>query len=201
MAAPARRSILTGLLAFAASPVLAQTAAPPTPGPAAGTGPGPGAGYGVRQGGGPGGPMGGGPGMGRGPRLGMMTDPAGYLDGLKAQLGITEPQAPAWTAYAETVTGVAGQMQGIRQSMWESMPTASWEERQGMMNTMFQARQQAFTTVHDAAAKLLPALTSAQRQQAQGMLPGLMAHGPGQGRGMGRGMGPGMMRQQGAPPG
>ena len=50
-----------------------------------------------------------------------------------------------------------------------------------MMNTMFQAQQQAFATLQDAASKLLPALNPAQRRQAQGMLPGLMPFGPGMG--------------------
>ncbi|MBS0639969.1 MAG: Spy/CpxP family protein refolding chaperone [Proteobacteria bacterium] len=195
MVHPARRLVVAGLLTFAAAPVLAQTSTQPPP-------------AGQRPGMGPGGGMmgGAGPGAGRGPGLGRMSDPAGYLDSLKTQLRISEQQTPAWNEYANTVTGVSGQMQAAHQSMWESMPTASWQERQGMMNTMFQARGQAYATVHDAAAKLLPSLTPAQRQQAEGSLPGLMppGPGPGMGRGMGRGTGPGagqgMMGQRPAVP-
>jgi hypothetical protein len=114
--------------------------------------------------------------------MGMMIDPGAYLDGLKTQLGITSAQEAAWTAYAETVKKAAEQMRDQHQTMWESMPTASWQERRDMMNRMFQARQQAFTSVHDAALKLEPSLDAGQRGKAATMLPGLMS---------GRPMGPG----------
>ncbi len=182
-----RRRLLASALVFAGGTALAQQpgAGSGPSGPGAGPGPGPGmgrgAGMGMLGGGGPGGGM-----------MGGMADPAGYLASLKVQLGITEAQTAAWTAYADTVTGTAGQMQGMHQTMWDSMQTANWQERRNMMNTMFEARQQAFATVHDAATKLLTDLTPAQREQAVTMLPGLAARG-GRGRGMGRGMGPGMM--------
>ena len=112
--------------------------------------------------------MGPGPGLGRG-----FTDPAGYLDALKTGLGVTSQQEPAWRDYADTVQGVATQMQGAHQIMYEAMGTATWEERRDMMNRMFEARQQAFTTVHEAAQKLLPSLTPAQRTLASTCLPGL----------------------------
>ncbi len=168
-------------------------------------GPGRGAGPGMMGGGGPGtmggGPGGGGPGMmgggGPGMRGGAWTT-GSYLDSLKARLGITDKQAPAWQDYAETVTGVSQQMQGLHQTMFEAMGTASWEERRDMMNQMFQARQQASDTVHEAAGKLLASLTPKQQGAAEQILPGL-AYGPGMmggggmhgGRGMGGGMGPG----------
>lgn len=111
------------------------------------------------------------------------TDPASYLDGLRADLGITAAQQPAWQEYAETVKGVAAQMQGVRQTMYDAMGTATWQERRDMMNSMFGARQQAFDTVHAAAEKLLPALDAAQRAKAERRIPGLV--GPGYGM-MGR---------------
>ncbi|MBN8930225.1 MAG: Spy/CpxP family protein refolding chaperone [Rhodospirillales bacterium] len=128
---------------------------------------------------GPGGMRGGGPGGMRGGGLGHMTDPAGYLASLEQQLAITPAQKPAWDEYAQTVTGVATQMQGVRETMWQAMPTASWEERQTMMNQMFQARQDSYATVHAAAQKLTEALTPAQRNKAAGLLPGLMPRGRG----------------------
>lgn len=127
-------------------------------------------------------------GSGRGPgtmRQGpMMADPAGYLAGLKAKLKITSAQEAAWSTYAAAVTTHADQMQAQHQTMFEAMGTASWPERCQMMNDMFATRQQAATAVHDAAAKLSEALTPAQRQEAQGILPGLMGRGgPMMGRG------------------
>ncbi len=122
--------------------------------------------------------MGGGPRMGRGPGLGRMVDPSGYLDGLKSQLGITAAEATAWDAYAEVVKGHATQMQDLHRTMWDAMPTASWQERRDMMNRAFEARQQSFAAVHDAALKLEPTLTAEQRKTAAGILPGLLNASP-----------------------
>lgn len=142
-----RRAMLGTLLTAIAAPVaLAQ------PGPGAGSGMGPGGGYGM---------MGGG------------WNVATYLTGLKQELGITAAQEPAWKAYADTVTGVGEQMQALHQTMFESMGTASWEERRNLMNAMFDARKQAFQMVQEAADTLLPHLTEAQRARAKTELPGL----------------------------
>ena len=137
----------------------------------------------------------GGPNRGQGP--GMMgsgrgyADPAGYLTALKADLAITAAQSPAWDKYADTVKGVAEQMQGVHQSMYDAMGTATWQERRDMMNRMFDARQQAFDTVHTAAESLLPSLDASQQAKAATRLPGLAVPGNGM---MGRGMmGQGMM--------
>lgn len=135
-----------------------------------------------------------GPGLGAGPGMmgggGMMRggwNAAGYLDSLKSELAITEKQQPAWQDYADTVTGVQQQMQGLHQNMFNQMGTATWEERRDLMNQMFQARQQAFATVHEAATKLVASLDPAQQARAQTMLPGL-------GWRVGLGRGPGMMQ-------
>lgn len=120
--------------------------------------------------------MGGGPGMmgGRGPgMMGGYWNTGTYLDALKSQLGITAQEEPAWKEYADTVSGAGVQMQGLHQTMFESMGTASWQERRNMMDQMFKARQQAYDTVHDAATKLLSALDPAQKTKARSILPGL----------------------------
>ena len=128
------------------------------------------------RGGGPG-PMGGphGPMMGGGP-AGMghrFSDPASYLEALKSELGITAAQEKAWKAYADAISGAAAQMRAIHQTMWESMYTATWEERRDMMNRAFQAREQAFKAVADAAKALMPALNERQQGQAEIILPGM----------------------------
>lgn len=135
-------------------------------------GPGPGRGPGM---------MGGGT-MGGGMMGGLWTTPR-YLDALKTELGITGVEEPAWKDYADTVSGVSEQMQGLHQSMFQAMGTASWEERRDLMNGMFEARRQAYDTVHEAAGKLMGALSPDQQQKARYMLPGL-AYGHGM---MGRG--------------
>lgn len=132
-----------------------------------------------------------GPGPGRGmmgngmmgPGGGMMWNTGSYLDGLKGEIGITADQEPAWKDYAATVSGVSEQMRGLHQTMFDQMGSASWEQRRDLMNGMFEARRQAFDTVHEAAGKLVAALKPAQQQKARSMLPGLAA-GPGM---MGRG--------------
>jgi hypothetical protein len=58
------------------------------------------------------------------------------------------------------------------------MGTASWQERRTQMNQMFEARQQASDTVHEAATKLMSALNPSQKAQARSILPGL-AYGRG----------------------
>ena len=121
-----------------------------------------------------------GPGLARG-----FTDPATHLDELKADLEITPAQEPAWKDYADTVEGVATQMQGAHQTM-DAMGTATWEERRDMMNRMCAT---ACEMVQAAAQKLLPSLTPTQRTRATTSLPGLRVGGPG------------MMRRMGSPPG
>ena len=150
------------------------------------------AGTAVAQPMGPGPMRGAGPGAGRGggPGLAWMSDPGGYMDGLKGKLAITPDQQKPWDAYAETVVGVAGQMKGMHDMMGPSMQSATWEERRDKMNMMFDARTEAHRIVQEAAQKLLPSLTPDQRTQAATILPGLVGPGPG-GMGMGRGMGGG----------
>jgi hypothetical protein len=118
--------------------------------------------------------------MGRGMGYAGVT---GYLDDLKAILGITLPQEAAWSEYAGTVKSSAEQMQGVHQTMYDAMGTATWQERRDMMNRMFDVRQDAFEKVHAAAEKLLPSLDASQQQKARTRLPGLA--GPGYGM-MGR---------------
>lgn len=169
----AQLAALCATAAFGIGIAHAQQAAPgPMGGPGAG---GMGMGHGM---------MGGGPGLRQG-----FADPAGYLAALKTNLGITPAQEPAWKDYADVVQGVAMQMQGAHAIMYDAMGTATWQERRDMMNRMFASREQAYAMVHDAAQKLLPSLTPAQRSRATGCLPGLRARGPG------------MMRHMSPPPG
>lgn len=122
------------------------------------------------------GPMGGpGPGMmgGRGGMMGGAWNTGSYLASLKAELNITPNQEAAWKDYADTVSATSEQMQGLHQTMFDAMTTASWQERRDMMNRMFEARQQAFDTVHGAANKLLAVLDPAQKTKAEQTLPGL----------------------------
>ena len=121
--------------------------------------------------------------LAHGPGAGLMgqgwnrADPTGYLDRLKAALGITPGQEPAWNEYADTVKGVAWQMQGVHQMMNRTIDTATSQERRDMMDRMAQARRRASDMVRAAAEALLMALDATQRNTAADRLPGLA--GPG----------------------
>ena len=120
---------------------------------------------------------------GGGSMMGAPWTTGSYLESLKGELGITAAQEPAWKEYTDTVSGAAETMQAMHQTMYESMGTASWEERQNMMNAMLQARQGAFDSVREAAQKLTAALDPEQKKRADQALPGLV-------------YGRGMMRQR-----
>lgn len=138
-------------------------------------------GPGVMGSSGPGTTGSGGPGMmgsGGPDMMGGYWNTGAYLDALKTQLAITPNEEPAWTEYADTVSGLGKQMEGLHQTMFKSMGTASWQERRTLMNQMFQARQQTFDTVKEAATKLMSALDPAQKAKAQSILPGF-AYGRG----------------------
>jgi hypothetical protein len=158
MAYLGRRQTIFAVLAVALTGVTATVTAQPMMGGGPGRGPG---------------MLGGGPGM-----MGGFGNTASYLASLKVELGISANQEAAWKNYADTVSGVQTQMQGLHQTMFDAMGTATWEERRDIMNRTFQARQQAFDTVHEAASKLMTVLTPSQQTKAQRSLPGL-ASGPG----------------------
>ena len=114
-----------------------------------------------------------GPGFGRG-----INDPVTYLANLKQDLAITPDQAAAWQQYTQVVEDTAGQMKAMHDSAFQTMQTATPQERRDIMNSMFDARKASFDMVHDAATKLLPSLTPAQQAKAATSLPGLMGPGP-----------------------
>ncbi len=171
-----RRAVFGTILAVVTGGVaMAQPMTGPNRGPSGGAGPG---------------MMGGGMMHGDSAMMGGSWNTGTYLSTLKTEIGITPRQEPAWKDYAEAVSGTAEQMQGLHQTMFDAMGTASWQERRTMMNRMFEARQQAFDTVHEAAEKLLPVLDPGQRTTARRSLPGL-TNGPGM---MGRRIPPASVR-------
>lgn len=100
------------------------------------------------------------------------SNAAGDLNGLKAVLGITPAQEPAWDDYAATVNGVATQMQMVLSIVHQSVETASAEERADLMGRLLEARRRAAHTMREATDDLLAALEPAQRSVAAARLPG-----------------------------
>lgn len=175
----ARRIMLGGAVALLAGLTTAAVAQPAW-------GPG---GYGPGMMGGGWGGGGYGPGMmgwggyGPGPRGGGWGangagDTGGYLDGLKAELGITKAEEPAWDAYAKAFSGAADQMQSVREGMYAMMGDPSWEDHRNFMEQAWQVRRQAFATMQTATDNLMQALDPQQREKAQDVLPPT-GYGPG----------------------
>ena len=77
----------------------------------------------------------------------------GYVAGLKAKLAITEAQAEAWAAFAETLSANARRMQTIDDS--GSRPFGRLPDRLAALRSM-----------RHAAARLFPALSAAQQRSA-----------------------------------
>lgn len=145
-----------------------------------------------------------GPGMrgwGNGP-AGDTWDAGHFLGSLKAALGITQAQEPAWDRYAQAFNSFSDQMQALRQGMYESMADGSWAQHRAFMQQAWQSRQQALAMMRDATGQLMQALDPQQREKAQDALASIGC-GYGYGYGPGRrsgGYGPGGMGGYGAGP-
>lgn len=108
---------------------------------------GPGFGPGFMHAADPGGPM------------GFVGDPARHLAAIKAEIGITAAQEPAWNSYAKTVQDTAAAMQA--------------------------EHQKTFETIKAAADKVTASLDDNQKGRAAYLLPGLAGLGFGMRHGMG----------------
>ena len=162
-----------------------QPAAAPAPAPGMGMGMGMGMDRGMM-----GGAMG--PGMmqqmhggaGGMPMMGMMRGGMGlpfeHVEGriafLKAEIGITEAQQPAWDALAAALRRNAGTMRSMHQRMAERMQPAAkpWPDRIEGMAGMLSARAEALKAVEQAARPLYDALTDEQRGKADALFTGPM---------------------------
>ena len=130
----------------------------------------------MMHGGGPmmGGPMMGGPGM-----MGQMGDWAGYdpVEGriafLRAELGITDAQQPAFDKLAATMRDESAAMQEQREAMMAREKPMTWPERLTWQATMLSERLAALKQKQAAVDALYPELSDAQKQLVDGM-----GHGP-----------------------
>lgn len=123
---------------------------------------------------GPGGPCHHGAGMGAAMGPGGGFGLPARLAALQVELGITEEQAEAWSAYTASLEEGAAVMQEMRRESREAHRARRAEMREH------------FETLKGAAETLLPSLDEAQQARAAEILPGLAEprrHGH---RGMGR---------------
>ncbi|MEQ8816433.1 MAG: Spy/CpxP family protein refolding chaperone [Thalassobaculum sp.] len=118
------------------------------------------------------------------PMMGMMRGGMGmpfeHVEGriafLKAEIGITEAQQPAWDALAAALRRNAEAMRSMHQRMAERMQPAAkpWPDRIEGMAGMLAARAEALKAVEMAARPLYDALTDEQRGKADALFAGPM---------------------------
>jgi hypothetical protein len=119
-----------------------------------------------------------GPGMHGGSGL-TQFDPA-QIDTLKAELGITAAQEPAWSKYSKAVQDAASAMKSTREDVDpEVVGKMSPAERFALVSKMREQGQKQFETVKTAADELLATLDETQKAKAGDILPGLGSFGPG----------------------
>lgn len=145
----------------------------------------------------------GGSGMGMmmGRMMGMdMEDMSKHIEGrlafLKAELKITDAQAPAWNKLADTLRNTAETHGKMMQSHMKEMHDGSFlekplPERLTFMETMMTARLEQIRSVKAAFEELYGTLADDQKKVADQIALPMMGMGMMMGRGMG--MGRGMM--------
>lgn len=135
---------------------------------AQGMGPGMGGMGGMGPGMGPGMGMGKGMGMGRG---GCMQGPIAEqrLDGLKAKLGITPAQEPAWNAFRAEAQKQSEAMRAMR---GQAMTAKTWPERAQAHTEMMKQRVAGMESVHKAMGELYNQLTPEQKAVMDQQRPG-----------------------------
>ncbi|GHD43341.1 hypothetical protein GCM10017083_09350 [Thalassobaculum fulvum] len=100
----------------------------------------------------------------------------GRIAFLKAEIGITEAQQPAWDAFATALRANAETMRAMHQKMAERMQSGvkPWPDRIAGMAAMMSARGDALKTVEQAVRPLYDALSEDQRAKADALLSGPM---------------------------
>jgi hypothetical protein len=109
--------------------------------------------------------------MGQGMMMGRMGPQIeGRLAYLKAELGITEPQAAAWKQYEDAVRSRASAMQSTRQDMMKAMQAGTVADRMKARITMMEGMVASMKTQSSALENLYPLLTDEQKKNADKLL-------------------------------
>jgi hypothetical protein len=127
--------------------------------------------------------------MGGGMMGGMMGGQAGspmapfaHTEGriafLKAELAITDAQAPQWTAFADALRGASKSMLESMTSMMQAGMPSNAADRTDAMVKMMAARLDSLKTIAAAEKALYAVLTDAQKKAADELLSGPMGMGP-----------------------
>ena len=109
--------------------------------------------------------------MGQGMMIGGMGPQIeGRLAYLKAELGITEPQAAAWKQYEDAVRSRASAMQSARQDMMKAMQTGTVSDRMKARIAMMEGMVISMKAQSSALENLYPLLTEDQKKKADQLL-------------------------------
>jgi hypothetical protein len=100
--------------------------------------------------------------------MGAMAD--GRLAFLKSELAITAGQEEAWNGYAKAVKDRVEVMQGLHQTMLDTMQKGTALERMDVHIQAMQAMLDAMKDVKPATEKLYAALTDAQKKLADDLI-------------------------------
>ena len=109
------------------------------------------------------------------------------IEALKAELGITASQVPAWATYTKAVREAAATMKATREGVDpNAVSKMTPSDRFAFVSSMRDHAQKQFEGVRTAANELLATLDDSQKAKAADILPGL-GFGPGMMRGVGMG--------------
>ena len=126
-----------------------------------------------------------GPGMMGPGMMGMMGGQAGspmapfaHTEGriafLKAELAITDAQAPQWNAFADALRGASKAMRETMANMMRAPKPSNAADRMDAMVTMMSARLESMKAIATAEKGLYAVLTDAQKKTADELLSGPM---------------------------
>ncbi|HYG84802.1 MAG TPA: Spy/CpxP family protein refolding chaperone [Azospirillum sp.] len=109
---------------------------------------------------------------------GGMGMPFEHLEGriafLKAELKITDAQAPQWTAFADALRTSAKAHQGMVERSSKASAPATWLDRLALQQTALSVRLESLKALETAAKPLYAALTAEQKILADRLFAGPM---------------------------
>jgi hypothetical protein len=100
----------------------------------------------------------------------MAAQVEGRLAYLKAELGITEPQAEAWKQYEDAVRSRTSPMQGTHQEMMKAMQSGSIADRVKTRITMMEGMVVSMKAQSTAIENLYKVLTEEQNKKGDQLL-------------------------------
>ncbi len=103
----------------------------------------------------------------------MSAHSEGRVAFLKAELGITDAQQSAWTAYAEALRKNLSNMQGMHQSMMKAVDAKSAVERLDAHIAGMEGRLASLKEIKTPLAALYAVLSDEQKKKADDLITGM----------------------------